>query len=384
MRAFVTGHYARRSMAGKLVFDFITDEEFRSVLESDYAEMRVCIENGAWKAVHVLAGSIIEAVLVDYLVGAKKTKPDPLGMSLGQLIDACTKTGVLSEKAGELSSALKSYRNLIHPGRSVRLNESADGDGAVVAHALVSIIVRDVAASQQEQYGLTAEQIVRKFESDPSALGISELLLKDAREQEIDRVLLKVLPERYFEELQQEYPDASILDGHTKLFRAAFAMTSDATKRKVMARFVSVLREEPGPRVQVYEEEFFRSPDMKYLKKDDRDLVKAHLLSRLKEEPSTKLLRVAEGIGEWLTSEDVTPFVDALIRIGVSPRDAELSARAFGRLEEEAVNTPAKIDAEIIERLSQWEEVYERRERSDLVELIREAKVAYQAYDIPF
>ncbi len=197
---------AHKSVMSTVVFDFITDEDFRAGLESDFREMEVAAANEAWKAVHVLAGSIIEAVLADYLVAAGQSKPDPLGMSLADLIAACRKAGVLSQKTADLSAVVKSYRNLIHPGRAKRLKESVDADGSSVAQSLVAIIVREVAAGQQERYGFTAEQIVAKFESDPSALGISQHLLRDAKEREIERLLLKVLPGSYFSTLRSNGP----------------------------------------------------------------------------------------------------------------------------------------------------------------------------------
>ena len=159
------------------------------------------------------------------------------------------------------------------------------------------MIVRDVAAKQQEQYGATAEQIVTKVENDPSALGIAQHLLKDAQEREIERLLLKVLPARYFAELDEEFPNAAKLDGHSRLFRSAFDIASESTNRKVMARYVSVLKEEPGPSVDVYEEKFFRALDLEYLEEDERDLVKTHLLSRLRE-PTLGLIEATRGIGE--------------------------------------------------------------------------------------
>src|SRR4051794_33612491 len=125
--------------SGGMRFDFITDADLRTGLQGDYDEMLTCAEHRAWKAVHVLGGSIVEAVLVDYLMSAGHTTPDPLEMTLAQLISACKKAGVLSQRTSELSAALKSYRNLIHPGRAKRLNERADEDGAAVAQSLVSI-----------------------------------------------------------------------------------------------------------------------------------------------------------------------------------------------------------------------------------------------------
>jgi hypothetical protein len=369
-----------------LAFDFITDDDFRSGLEADYREIELCLEQGAWKAVHVLAGSMIEAVLVDYLLGSGVKAPDPLKMTFADLIKACAKADVLSEKTAELSNALKAYRNLIHPGRSKRLNERADADGAIVARALVSIIVREVAEKQQESYGLTAEQIVRKFESDPSALGISEHLLKAARDQEIERVLTKVLPERYFEELQAENPNEGILDGQCKLFRAAFDLAPTKTKKAVMERYVAVLKEEPGLRVRAYEEEFFRASDIEFVNEPDRPLVKAHLIERIRNDPNLKLLRAAEGIGEWIEKGDVRPFVDVLMRhIVVSRAGGEILARRARKLlADEASNTPDEVDPEIIARLEVWESAYQSRGLNDQVEAIREIKRAFEVFqDLP-
>lgn len=79
-------------------FDFITDEGLRDGLGSDYREMIQCAEVGSWKAVHLLAGSIVEAVLVDHLVGtAKQKKPDPMSMGMADLISAGKKAGVMGK-----------------------------------------------------------------------------------------------------------------------------------------------------------------------------------------------------------------------------------------------------------------------------------------------
>jgi hypothetical protein len=276
-------------MPEPIEFDFITDEDLRRTLETDHREMQVCAEHDAWKAVHVLAGSIVEALLVEYLLGAGLTNPDPLGMTLAQLIAACKKAGVLSTKTSDLSSAVKSYRNLIHPGRLKRLDEQADASGAIVAQALVTMIVREVATAQQKKYGLTAEQIIKKFESDSSAFGIAKHLLADASEHEVQRLLLKVLPERYFSILEEadlsDDADTSgdvVLPRHTQLFRSAFDLAPKATKEKVLARHVDVIRKEPGPKVQVYEEQFFRASDLEFVSATDRKMIVDHLLSRLR------------------------------------------------------------------------------------------------------
>src|SRR5450759_691585 len=151
------------------IFDFINGEDFRLSLEADHRELSSAMQAKAWKTVHVLAGSIIEAVLIDYLVASeyqKKSSSDPLKMTLAEAIYACRQEKVLSEKTEHLSQAIRSYRNLIQPGRSVRLSEVANEQGAIIAQALIEIIIEEIAARQKQNYGYTAEQIITKIEQD--------------------------------------------------------------------------------------------------------------------------------------------------------------------------------------------------------------------------
>ncbi len=60
------------------IFDFISGEEFRESLDADYHELNSAMEVHAWKAVHVLAGSIIEALLVDYLTASNYQAKNPM------------------------------------------------------------------------------------------------------------------------------------------------------------------------------------------------------------------------------------------------------------------------------------------------------------------
>lgn len=129
-------------------FDFITNEDFRASLEADQAELLSCVEAKAWKAVHVLAGSIIEAVLLDYLIASKYQNLPPedlLKMDLHKAIDACQAEGVLTGKTAQLSAVIKDYRNLIHPGRSVRLSEKIDENSAHIAQCLLAMILAEIA-----------------------------------------------------------------------------------------------------------------------------------------------------------------------------------------------------------------------------------------------
>src|SRR2546425_4412367 len=111
-------------------FDFITDDRFRDSLAADYAEFQTSLSAEAWKSALVLLRSIVEALLVDHLLSTdyqKRTGTDPLKMQLGELIAACQKENILSDKTAALSTVIQKYRNLIHPGRSVRSEERRVG-----------------------------------------------------------------------------------------------------------------------------------------------------------------------------------------------------------------------------------------------------------------
>src|SRR5206468_10963333 len=166
-------------------------KQFRKSLEDDYREMRRCFDAEAWKSVHVLAGSIVEAPLTDYLcstTNATRPKKDPLRIDLGEAISICRDEKVLLDRTADLCSAIKSYRNLIHPGRMVRLEEQAPDKGsATVALAVVDMIAEEVAKQRRKAVGLTAEQILSKVLRDVNSLPLLKHLIHEASEQQRER-----------------------------------------------------------------------------------------------------------------------------------------------------------------------------------------------------
>jgi hypothetical protein len=364
-------------------FDFITDEGLRKGLGSDYNEMTQCAEVGAWKAVHLLAGSIIEAVLVDYLVGtAKQKKPDPMTMGMAELISAGKKAGVLGKKSTDLAGALKEYRNLIHPGRSKRLNEVPDREGAIVAQSLVRLIVGEISEKQTKERGFTAEQISRKFATDPSAINISEHLLKRASEHELERLIVEIVPEAYFSELEDEYPRAEFLRSQSSLYRSAFIYAPEEVKQSAMRTYVKILREAHGTLVEIYERKFVRAHHFAWVEEDDQALVKEHLIAQL-DDPDLDLLNAAEGIGAFLNERDVKGFVDRLVRISVTKRNEPVGIAAKKLLMDEYSNTPGDLDPIIVKRLADWVKAYENRgEQGEPAAAI--AREIHSVYDAPF
>jgi hypothetical protein len=115
-------------------FDFVRDEKLRDSLEADHRELRLCLDAGAYKAVHVLSGSLAEALLIDALAAKPVARPTPLDeLTLGPLVTLARSEGVLSQETENLTTVVRQYRNLIHPGRVKRLEKTVDKSGAVVA-----------------------------------------------------------------------------------------------------------------------------------------------------------------------------------------------------------------------------------------------------------
>src|SRR5258706_2281072 len=110
-----------------LDFAFVADDELRLCLAADYRELGQCVDTRAWKSALVLAGSIAEALLVDALLTAcPQEREEILKLELGPALDRCRAMGLVTQKTGDLCSVVKSFRNLIHPGRQVRLAEKPD------------------------------------------------------------------------------------------------------------------------------------------------------------------------------------------------------------------------------------------------------------------
>jgi hypothetical protein len=70
--------------------------------------------------------SFVPAALLDYLIATeyqKRPAKDLLKLTLHEAIAACRAEGVLIDRTAQLSVVIKDYRNLIHPGRAVRLQD---------------------------------------------------------------------------------------------------------------------------------------------------------------------------------------------------------------------------------------------------------------------
>lgn len=368
---------------GLSAFEFINDPRFRASLVSDYREMGRSFDSGSWKAVHVLAGSIIEAVLVDYLLASKwkaKGGKDPLTMELSEAIDACKKEGVLSQKAADLSSVVRGYRNLIHPGRVIRLGEKVDDKGSTIAKALVDLIVEEVVAAKTDTYGFTAEQIASKIEMDSSSVSVLAHFLKETKDSEKERLLTDVIPERYFGALESDFPPSVSLSDMEESFRLTFSLLPDDSKKTVARKFVRLIKEGTEKRVMAYETAFFRAGDLAYLSKDEASLVKDHILARLARHDPAKLLPTLEGIGPFLAAHEVGSVVDVLVRLGLYGKTETQKEEAQKVLEGLYMETEPPIDASIQTRVDAWVSMFEEQGKPDIIEAAKQIRSRLDAF----
>jgi len=132
---------------------FISDIDLRDSIRIDISTAEQAFRNGAWKASTVLAGSAIEALLLwrlkqedpNNLQNNTAINPNQLdGMDLHHLIEASRTMGIMKPETYTLALLAKGFRNLIHPGRSIRLGEICNRATAYTALAALEHVVNDL------------------------------------------------------------------------------------------------------------------------------------------------------------------------------------------------------------------------------------------------
>jgi hypothetical protein len=362
--------------------DYMTDETFRAALLSDLKELDATFENGNIKSAHVLAGSVVEAVVIEHLISANLvTSAEGLKLELAEAIKRCRDHNIISQRTADMSSVVRSYRNLIHPGRMIRLNERITPAPATVAKALATIVIDEIAAARMANYGWTAEQILSKLRRDANVEHILMHLLKKAPKVELKRLLVKVLPDADIAADLVGFESPHVLAALTACFRAAFGEVDEPVRKEVAARFAAMIRSETDSVIESYGDRFFRADDMAFLTEDDQAIVKAHLLGRMQQGMRPAMLEVLSGIGSYLKPDDVLKFIDPLV-LGVLKKSIELNAAVSFLGFEHAFHTSAEFDKAAIKRLAAWKQQADERKDETRMEVV---EALYNAIDtVPF
>ena len=388
----VKAQTARKVIRGSAMpsFDYINSPEFRASLESDYKEMRTCAEAGAWKSAQVLAGSIVESLLVDYLTSTPnpaRTQKDPLKLDLSEAISICRAEKALSDRSADLCSVVRSYRNLIHPGRMVRLNEPApDRTTCDIAIALIDLIVGEIASTRRAAVGLTAEQILSKIMRDSDCVPILPHLLKEVTDVQRERLLLQLLPDAYFSLLGEADEFTAIPTHLSDAFLTTLRSSTDETRARVARRFVTILREEDGKRVADYRNEFFRADEMRHLSEGDQEMVKEHLIGAVGSTHTGASLQYIAGLAPFLKAKDCVKFLDPFVRTVLSESSIKsgLAKLARDRLLELANWTSVGVDEAMLKRLDVWHLHLKENGSLDAQQAVKSLRDDLAAVNIPF
>jgi hypothetical protein len=136
-----------------LDFRFVSNAQIRAIVERDYPELLTAFSASCRKSSLVLAGSIIEALLLDYVLQnlsaavASQSAPksnDPLRWTLEDLINVSVELRPTLAPVQTMSHGVREYRNLVHPAVEMRKPLRVELEEARVAVSLVAIIHREL------------------------------------------------------------------------------------------------------------------------------------------------------------------------------------------------------------------------------------------------
>lgn len=320
------------------MFEYIVDESFKAILESDYIEATKSFDSECWKSVHVLVGSVMESILIDSLLATGIIDPaKALKLDFGDALKLCRDNKIISESSGELSAVIKSYRNLIHPGRVIRVSETISAETAQVALSLLKIISDDLARTRKDKLGYTADQFLNKVAKDGNASLILPHLVKSLNAKESEKLLITKIPDRILALMSAEsYEDTEIKNlksGYGLVFEAA----PDDLKSRVCNKFSHVLRNESESIVNVWSRDVFKGKYLKYADSDSKSLIIDHYIGKAKDKVKSKYFPALEGIISHCSNDQVNPFAFySVLQYAYSGINAEReAAKSFIQIETE-------------------------------------------------
>ena len=146
--------------------EFVSDTALRDSIRLDISAANRDAENGEWKGATVLAGSAAEALLLWSINEAERrtagviatavvalmsastlTRPpksSPDQWDFVQLIEVACHLALVNDETAVQCRLCKDFRNLIHPGRALRLGQACGRGTALAALAAVELVVRDL------------------------------------------------------------------------------------------------------------------------------------------------------------------------------------------------------------------------------------------------
>lgn len=144
----------------------IHDEELRDSIRLDISSSFRAYSNNDWKAATIIAGATIEALLLWAIMENKSSNPSSIdnavktlkekniiksnlnsnidNWTLRPLIEVTLNLDIIKGSTASQARLAKDYRNLIHPGRHIRLGQICKRGSALSALAAIGHIASDL------------------------------------------------------------------------------------------------------------------------------------------------------------------------------------------------------------------------------------------------
>lgn len=133
-------------------FSFVADKRIRKIVERDDRELGNLRDSPALKSRMILAGGLIEALLLDALqtnetaaLRAKRAEKKPLlEWGLSSLIDVAVELRIITSAVEKLGDGVREFRNLVHPGRELVSGYEIEEEEAKIAESVLEIVIREL------------------------------------------------------------------------------------------------------------------------------------------------------------------------------------------------------------------------------------------------
>jgi hypothetical protein len=141
----------------KSMLDSMNNEELKDNLYQDIKDIESCISVGAWKAALIMAGSVLEAILSDWLgqmneeelkkvfqeLYPKKKLKRVTDYTLQELIDVAEKEGIIHGYHATICDGIRNFRNLIHPNIALRQQIKPNKATAEIGKQIILAILQE-------------------------------------------------------------------------------------------------------------------------------------------------------------------------------------------------------------------------------------------------
>ena len=127
------------------VADMISEKKaqyLKEIIDDDISEIRACRKAGALKACIVLSGSVLEAVLLEWVAEIQGKKPASVSLKLNDIINQLIEQGVLVDPKGDNAHHIRKQRNIVHPMRMLKnekLTESSVDDVLTMLEGIIHL-----------------------------------------------------------------------------------------------------------------------------------------------------------------------------------------------------------------------------------------------------